>query len=82
MDRIRIDIIPTSSSIDFQGLSGKQQGRFAAFQDTTLLVPLLLSHQILISMSAYVCMVWYRSVDNFFQSSTENKMEEQTLLTV
>ena len=58
MDRIRIDIIPTSSSIDFQGLSGKQQGRFAAFQDTTLLVPLLLSHQILISMSAYVCMVY------------------------
>ena len=57
MDRIRIDIIPTSSSIDFQGYFLESQADLLL-----LLSELPLSHQILISMSACVCVVYLSTI--------------------
>ena len=58
MDRIRIDIIPTSSSIDFQGYFLESQADLLLL----LLSELPLSHQILISMSACVCVVYLSTI--------------------
>ena len=68
MDRIRIDIIPTSSSIDFQGYFLESQADLLLL---LLLSELPLSHQILISMSACVCVVYLSTISPALQSSAE-----------